>query len=134
MISKIEVQVTTPLNPTESRDRVEDAILNLFPDADIDERHGELIADTHSLERVSDRLREQNIVSTAREVFVQGLEGDTFSFDLKKQAAFNGIVNFAVGNPDELGDVHVRVRVEEPDPRTVIDEIAPSETDDTESR
>ncbi len=134
MISKIEVQVTTPLNPTESRDRVEDAILNLFPDADIDERHGELIAETHSLERVSDRLREQNIVSTAREVFVQGLEGDTFSFDLKKQAAFKGIVNFAVGNPDELGDVHVRVRVEEPDPRTVIDEIAPSETDDTESR
>jgi predicted RNA binding protein with dsRBD fold (UPF0201 family) len=35
------------------------------------------------------------------------------------------VVNFAVGNPDELGDVHVSVRVEEPDAETFIDYIAP---------
>lgn len=130
MISKIDVQVTTPLNPTESRDRVEDAILTLFPAAEIDERHGELVAETHSLERLAERLDEQNIVATARDVFFEGLQGDTFSFDLKKQAATQGVVNFAVGNPDELGDVHVRVRVAEPDPEDVIDEIAPGTDED----
>jgi predicted RNA binding protein with dsRBD fold (UPF0201 family) len=125
MIHSIEVQITTPLYPTEVRDRVEDAIHALFPDAAIEERHDELIAETHSVERFAERLDEQNIGSTAREVFRDGIEGDAFSFDLKKAAAFEGVVNFAVGNPDELGDVHVRVRVEDPDVGTFIDYITP---------
>ena len=125
MIHRIDVQVTTPLNPTEVKARVEAAITNLFPTADLSERHGELIAEAHSMERFAERLREQNIVDTAREVFRRNLEGDTFAFDLKKQAAHQGVVNFAVGNPDELGDVHVRVRVEEPDAESFIDHLAP---------
>jgi predicted RNA binding protein with dsRBD fold (UPF0201 family) len=125
MIHSIDVEITTPLYPTEVRDRVEDAIHQLFPDADIEERHGELLAETHSLERFAKRLDEQNIVPTARKVFFRGREGDTFRFALKKAAAFQGVVNFAVGNPDELGDVHVSVRVEEPDAEAFIDYIAP---------
>ena len=125
MIHRIDVQVTTPLNPTEVRDRVETTIANLFPTAEIEERHGELIAEAHSLERLTERLQEQNIVDTAREVFRRNLEGDTFVFDLKKQAAHEGVVNFAVGNPDELGDLHVRVRVLEPDAEAFIDHLTP---------
>lgn len=125
MIHRIDVQVTTPLNPTEVRERVETAITNLFPTAEIEERHGELIAEAHSLERLAERLQEQNIVDTAREVFRRNLEGDTFAFDLKKQAAHESVVNFAVGNPDELGDLHVRVRVVEPDAEAFIDHLAP---------
>ena len=125
MIHRIDVQVTTPLNPTEVKARVEDAITNLFPTAEVEERHGELIAEAHSMDRFAERLREQNIVDTAREVFRRNLEGDTFAFDLKKQAAHQGVVNFAVGNPDELGDLHVRVRVEEPDAEAFVDHLAP---------
>ena len=125
MIHRIDVQVTTPLNPTEVKARVEDAITNLFPTAEVEERHGELIAEAHSMDRFAERLREQNIVDTAREVFRRNLEGDTFAFDLKKQAAHQGVVNFAVGNPDELGDLHVRVRVEEPDAEAFIEHLAP---------
>jgi predicted RNA binding protein with dsRBD fold (UPF0201 family) len=127
MIHGIDVEITTPLYPTEVRDRVEDAIHELFPGTNIEERHGELIAETHSLERFGEQLEEQNIVPTARTVFFQGLEGDTFRFALKKAAAFEGVVNFAVGNPDELGDIHVSVRVENPDPEAFIDYLAPSE-------
>ena len=125
MIHRIDVQVTTPLNPTELRERVEAAITNLFPTAEIEERHGELIAEAHSMEHFAERLREQNIVDSAREVFRGNLEGETFTFDLKKQAAHEGVVNFAVGNPDELGDLHVRVRVEEPDAEAFVDHVAP---------
>jgi len=124
MIHRIDVQVTTPLNPTEVKARVEDAIKNLFPTAEVEERHGELIAEAHSMDRFAERLHEQNIVDTAREVFRRNLEGDTFAFDLKKQAAHQGVVNFAVGNPDELGDLHVRVRVEEPDAEAFIEHLA----------
>ena len=124
MIHRIDVQVTTPLNPTEVKARVEDAITNLFPTAEVEERHGELVAEAHSMDRFAERLREQNIVDTAREVFRRNLEGDTFAFDLKKQAAHQGVVNFAVGNPDELGDLHVRVRVEEPDAEAFIEHLA----------
>ena len=124
MIHRIDVQVTTPLNPTEVKARVEDAITNLFPTAEVEERHGELIAEAHSMDRFAERLREQNIVDTAREVFRRNLEGDTFAFDLKKQAAHQSVVNFAVGNPDELGDLHVRVRVEEPDAEAFIEHLA----------
>ena len=124
-IHRIDVQVTTPVNPTEVRDRVESAITNLFPAAEVEERHGDLLARAHSVERFAERLREQNIVDAAREVFLQGVEGEAFTFDLKKQAAFEGVVNFSVGPPDELGDLHVRVRVEEPDVEAFIDYLAP---------
>ena len=125
MIHRIDVQVTTPLNPTERRERVEAAITNLFPTAEVSERHGELIAEAHSMDRFAERLAEQNIVDSAREVFRSSVEGDTFAFNLKKQAAHEGVVNFAVGNPDELGDLHVRVRVEDPDAEEFVDYLAP---------
>ena len=125
MIHRIDVQVTTPLNPTEVKARVEDAITNLFPTAEVEERHGELVAEAHSMDRFGERLREQNIVDAARDVLRRGTEGDTVAFDLKKQAAFEGVVNFSVGNPDELGDLHVRVRVEEPDAEAFVDHLAP---------
>lgn len=129
MIHSIDVEITTPLYPTEVRDRVEDAIHELFPGADIEEREGELLAEAHSMERFAERLDEQNIVPTARRVLFGGLEDDTFGFALKKAAAFEGVVNFAVGNPDELGDIRVRVRVVEPDAETFIDHVAPPEPD-----
>ena len=125
MIHRIDVQVTTPLKATEVRDRVQAAITNLFPTAEVEEGHGELLAGAHSMERFAERLREQNIVDAARDVMRGGVEGDTISFDLKKQAAHEGVVNFAVGNPDELGDLHVRVRVVEPDAEAFIDHLAP---------
>ena len=124
-VYSVDVQVTAPVYDTEVTDRVADAVRALFPNADVEERHGELLARTHDLERLSEGLHRQEILDTARGAFFETLEGDTFSFDLKKQAAFEGVVNFAVGDPDELGEIHVRVRVEEPDAESYIDHVAP---------
>lgn len=125
MIYSVDVQVTAPVNDTEVTERVRDAILNLFPNAEIEERPGELLAETHDLEAFSEHLHRQEILDAARNVFLENREGDTLAFDLKKQAAFEDVVTFAVGNPSELGDLHVRVRVEEPDVATYIEHVAP---------
>ena len=77
------------------------------------ERQGDrLVATTDSLERFADRLREQRILDTARETLREGRRGDAVEFELAKQAATTGTVTFAVGEPAELGELHVRVTVE----------------------
>jgi predicted RNA binding protein with dsRBD fold (UPF0201 family) len=77
------------------------------------------------MEHFSELLHRYEILDTARSVFFDEQRGDTIAFDLKKQAAFEEVVNFAVGDPDELGEIHVRVRVEEPDAESYIDRVAP---------
>ncbi|WP_226011061.1 RNA-binding domain-containing protein [Halomicrobium salinisoli] len=125
MIYSVDVQITAPVNDTEVTDRVADAIRNLFPNADPEFEHGELRAEVHDVEHFSELLHRFEILDTARGVFFDNRRGDTFSFDLKKQAAFEERVNFAVGDPSELGDIHVRVRVEEPDVESFVDYVAP---------
>jgi len=128
-VYSVDVQITAPVNDTEVTERVADAVRNLFAGADIDHQHGELVATTHDLETLSEALHRQEILDSARGAFFENRSGDTFAFDLKKQPAFEGVVNFAVGEPSELGNLHVRVRVNEPDVESYIDHIAPATED-----
>jgi len=125
-VYSVGVEITAPVFDTEVADRVEDAITNVFPGAETERTPGEIRARTHSLDHFAERLREQAILDTARGQFFENRRGDTFAFALKKQAAFEGVVNFAVGDPDELGEIHVAVRVDEPDAESFIDDIAPA--------
>jgi predicted RNA binding protein with dsRBD fold (UPF0201 family) len=128
---QVDVQITAPVADTEVEERVREAITNLFPEAEPSSDHGELNAEVHTLDHFSELLHRQEILDTARGVFFDDRRGDVFSFDLKKQAAFVGRVNFAVGEPSELGDMHVRVRVREPDVEAYIDHVAPATEDGT---
>ena len=128
-IYRVDVEVTAPVNATEVTDRVADAITNLFPGADPEQRHGEFVARIHDLEHFSELLHRQEILDTARSVFFDNRQGDRTAFDLKKQAAFEGRVNFAVGDASELGDLHVSVRVEEPSFEAYVDHVAPPTED-----
>ncbi|MFD1598562.1 RNA-binding domain-containing protein [Halobellus rarus] len=125
MIYRIDARIVAPVRDTEVTDRVEDAVRNLFPNVEFEHRPGELVGETHSLERFSERLHEQEILETARTEFFKRADDEGFSFALKKQAAFKGVINFAVGNPDELGDIHVHVTVNEPDVESYVDHVAP---------
>ncbi|WP_418281509.1 RNA-binding domain-containing protein [Halorubrum sp. DTA98] len=129
MIYSIDVRIDTPVRDTEVTDRVADAVRNVFPDADPVHEDGRLVAEAHTLDAFSDVLHEQEILDTARRVFRRNSTDEGFSFALKKQAAFEGVVNFSVGEPDELGDIAVDVRVREPGVMEFIDYVAP-ETDD----
>ena len=128
-VYSIDVEITAPVYDTEVTDRVEDAITNIFPGAEIESRPGELAATTHSLEHLSERLHQQTILDTARMEFFGTQRGDGFTFALRKQAAFEGYVNFAVDEPAELGNIHVSVRVEHPDVESFVDRIAPPTED-----
>ncbi|CCQ33982.1 coaE operon protein [Halorhabdus tiamatea SARL4B] len=128
-VYSVDVEITAPVYDTEVTDRVADAITNVFPNADVEQRPGELHAEAHDLEHFSELLHRREILDTARGVFFDNLQGDRFSFTLKKQAAFEGVVTFSVGEPDELGEIHVSVRVQEPDVESFIDHIAPPTRD-----
>lgn len=125
----LEAELTAPVYDTELTARVTDAIQGVFPDADPALRHGELHATVHDLSHLSKLLHQQSILDTARGVFLGNRRGDGFSFRLKKQAAFVGVVNFVVDEPGELGAIAVRVRVEEPSVEAVVDRIAPPTED-----
>ena len=129
MIYSVDVQITAPVKDTEVTDRVRDAITNVFPEADVTESPGELIATTHQVDHFSDRLHEQAILDTARGEFFSNQDGNTIEFALKKQAAFEDVVNFSVGNPDELGDIYVRMRVTDPSVEEFVDYLAPPTED-----
>jgi predicted RNA binding protein with dsRBD fold (UPF0201 family) len=126
VIYSVDVRIETPVNDTEVTDRVADAVQNVFPDAEPAHEDGQLVATAHTLDAFSDVLYDQEILDTARRVFTQNATESGFSFDLKKQAAFERIVNFAVGEPDALGDIHVDVQVREPDVESFIDYVAPA--------
>jgi predicted RNA binding protein with dsRBD fold (UPF0201 family) len=128
-IYSVDVAIRAPVNDTEVTARVADAIRNLFPEADPTHHEGELAAEVHTMEGFSEELHRAEILDTARSVFFSNLQGDRFTFDLKKQAAFEGRVNFAVGEPAELGDIHVEVTVREPDAEAYIDHVAPPTED-----
>jgi predicted RNA binding protein with dsRBD fold (UPF0201 family) len=129
MIYSIDAEITAPVYDTEVTDRVADAVTNVFPGADPECRRGELAATVHDLEHFSELLHRQEILDTARGVFFDTRRGDTLSFQLKKGAAFEGVVNFAVDDPGELGAITVRVRVEEPSVEAFVDHIAPPTED-----
>jgi len=129
MIYSVDVEITAPVYDTEVTERVADAIVNLFPGAEPTLQHGELRATVHDLEQFSELLHRQEILDTARGVFFDNRRGDSFSVRLKKQPAFEGVVNFAVEDPGELGAISVRVRVSEPEIETFLDHIAPPTED-----
>ncbi|WP_299234169.1 RNA-binding domain-containing protein [Natronomonas sp.] len=129
MIYSVDVRITAPVNGTEVTDRVADAVENLFPEADVSSASGELRGRSRSMEHFSELLHEQAILDSARGAFFANRSGDTIEFGLKKQAAFRGVVNFAVGNGSALGDIRVRATVEEPDVESFVDHIAPPTED-----
>ena len=124
-VYSVDARIETPVNDTEVTDRVIDAVEALFPDVDVRSEPGRVVAETHSLEGFSDRLHDQEILDTARREFFENADDEGFSFSLKKQAAYEGVVNFAVGEPDELGDIEVEVTVREPSVEEYVDHVAP---------
>jgi predicted RNA binding protein with dsRBD fold (UPF0201 family) len=128
-VYRVDVRVIAPVRDTEVPERVADAVRNLFPEADVEFEDDRVVGRSRSLSRFSERLHEQAILDTAREQLFEHQYGDAIHFDLKKLAAYQGVVNFSVGNPDELGDVRVRIRVEHPSVEEFVDLIVPPTED-----
>ena len=129
MIYTVDVEITAPVYDTEVTDRVADAVTNIFPGTTPERREGELTATVHDLDHFSELLHRQEILDTARSQFFAERRDDRFRFRLKKQPATQGVVTFAVGDPDELGEITVDVRVDDPDLESYVDHVAPRTED-----
>lgn len=123
MIYRVEIEVIAPIEPTEDPEEVRSAILEVFPSAEITSQDGRLAATAHSIDRFTELLSKQRILDTARARLKESRTGDSLGFRLKKQAAHAGVVNFALDEPDELGDLIVRIHIEQPSPEEFIEEI-----------
>ena len=128
---RIDVTVEAPVHPTERTEAVAEAIGTMFPKATVEPADDRVRATTHDLSHFRQRLFEQRILDTARGVFFDRRGPNGFAFELKKQAALQDVVNFAVGNPSELGDIQVVVEVTEPAVTDFIDFLAPATEDGT---
>lgn len=129
----VSVKVQACVNPTEIQDKVEKAILNFFPvelkfqESEIQTLFGD--GDLESLRTLHLRLREEQILDTARKIFLNGIKGDTTRFRLNKQVACIGKLNFPPVE-ESLGSIHIEISAQNlGDLLKVIDWIAPQTID-----
>jgi len=120
--------VTARVNcfPTEDPERVRRAILNIFPESEIEELESGFFAKSHSVGRFKEILRGLQILDTARSMLRKGKEGNRTSISLNKQVAFMGKVSFVEGS-GPLGAIDLVIEDDELD--KVIDDIAPKTVD-----
>lgn len=109
--SDVKISIETRIYKTESQEKVECAIRNIFPDAVLT-RSGDCInGKSSTLETFATLLRAQRIRATAKTELMKGLASDSFRFALNKQVALIGKVNFS---QDSLGPIFVQVEARAP--------------------
>jgi predicted RNA binding protein with dsRBD fold (UPF0201 family)/dephospho-CoA kinase len=118
--------VSALVYPTELEEKVGHAIESIFPGARprmIKQKgYVDRLEGTAGLDHLHELLRKQKILDTARGAMFKGLRDDETSFELSKQAAYMGHVNF-LDHKVALGGIYVTIRYS--DPRLIIDWLAP---------
>jgi len=107
----MNITVETVCKPTEDKDKVKKAVLNLFPDLKIDYKGNRMRGTSSSLDRFKEILMESRIRDTARRILLRGKKGNKTVFKLNKQVAFVGKVCFAE-EKHPLGDITVTIENE----------------------
>lgn len=122
VITTIEVSVYSLIRPTEQVEKVVLAIENIFPGLAMDIRGDRIEAygGIKSLKTFHKLLRDQQILDTSRSVMIRGRVGESIQFQLNKQAALMGRINFPV-EEEPLGSIHVQIIGDD----LIIDWLAP---------
>jgi predicted RNA binding protein with dsRBD fold (UPF0201 family) len=130
-MENVDLHVEAEINPTESREKVEQAIKNMFGELTTQtrplRRANLLIAEAtgkESLAHLGELLRRERIRSAARAVFMEGLDKRTIHFCLNKQVAYAGHISFSKEEGESpLGPIRVTITCE--NPRELVDWLAP---------
>ena len=125
------VYVEAEINPTESEQKVKQAIENIFGNVQTRvqtmRRGGMMTAeatDHEALTKLYNLLRRERISAAARKAFFEGLNGKTISFCLNKQVAYAGHISFSQEEAESpLGPIKVRIVCE--NPRELIEWLTP---------
>jgi len=121
-VGKVNVYVEVEINPTESEDKVREAVERIFGNIPVQTKplhKGRLmVAKVEGLDELTkfhDLLRRERIRSAARVVLFEGLKGNVISFCLNKQVAYAGHVSFSKEVAESpLGPIKVRIECENP--------------------
>lgn len=107
----MELEIGAKVNPTEDREKVLEAIEDIFPSVEF--KAGSAITgasgDRMALQEFKEKLRGQGIRESARAFLTKRIDGETLAFGLNKQAALMGKVNF-VDFEVALGTIRVGVK------------------------
>ncbi|MHC1679692.1 MAG: RNA-binding domain-containing protein [Methanomassiliicoccales archaeon] len=122
----VEVVASARLYPTEDAERVRRCLLNVFPEAVLEEDEGTIRAKTDDLSRFKEIIRNHRILDSTRAVMVRGMTDDGITFQMNKQAAFVGKISFVEGNAP-LG--HIEVIINGDALEALIDGVAPQTVD-----
>jgi hypothetical protein len=121
------IKISSILNNTEDRDKVEKAIKNIFPTASIslvnknEEKYLEVeLKNLEDLRKFKTLLKIRKIRAAAKAIFLKGIKGKKITFYLNKQVASVGQISFSepIGE-SPLGPI--KVIIENDDPYKIID-------------
>jgi len=123
----VTVHVEAEINPTETEDKVKQAVENMFGPMKTQTqplRKGNLLKaeakGQEALVKLRNLLQREHIRAAARTVLLHGTERNSINFCLNKQVAYAGHVSFATEpNESPLGPIRVEIRTE--DPRRIIE-------------
>lgn len=125
-----EVIVRSPFSPSEDPEKVRKAILNIFPNADLED-YPTGFEGTADLNTFSKLIRNQKILDSTRSMMTRGWKDGRITLYLNKQVATVGIVSFAEARAI-LGNIEVVIF--DDDLEELIDIIAPETVDGEEVR
>lgn len=97
-----KIQISAPVYATESQEKVERALKNIFPLVEVtlgDHTLGGTSEDLKVLDHFKHLLEMQRIRDTANTILKRSLSENELVFFLNKQAAFMGKVNFSAECP-----------------------------------
>ncbi|MGQ9788911.1 MAG: RNA-binding domain-containing protein [Candidatus Hadarchaeaceae archaeon] len=121
----MKIRVETEVRETESLEKVDAAVKNMFPKMALELAGQKLVGESTDitvLSRLHQLLRQQAILDTARSTMLANRKTQTTKFMLNKQAAFAGKVSFTDGE-SPLGPIIVTI--EAPEIERLIDYLAP---------
>jgi len=123
------IRISCPVFPSEDPERVRLAVLNIFPDAELNIEENTITAEVPGMEHFGEQIRRQRILDTARSVLIKGITGKESTLHMNKQAAYAGKISF-VDEKTVLGTIKVTVGSD--DIMSFIDALAPRTVDGEE--
>lgn len=131
---EVEVLVETPVHPTEDPEKVRRAVENVLFGGEYELKPapsglGQVLiaraSGADALSKLRALIRIERISDAARAVLLAGIQGDTLVFYLNKQAAYVKHISFSEPTGESpLGPIRFVVKC--PDPRALVDWLAPS--------
>lgn len=106
------MKVETRIKPTEDPEKLEEAVLNLFPSAELTkDKEKNIITGEAGFEELWDKVRRMKIRKSILDVLKENVTGDETHLDLSKTSASVGKVSIYVGS--SIGEIRVTVTREE---------------------